>query len=61
MGWEWKYSLFSVRQICSRKKRKKQFDWLTTNTDVITTQSHSLVACSREKNREVKNELKATL
>jgi hypothetical protein len=39
----------------------KQLDWLTTNTDVIATQSYSLVACSREKNREVKNELKATL
>ena len=23
--------------------------WLTTNTDVITAQSHSLFACSREK------------
>ncbi len=33
----------------SREQRKKQLDWLATDTDDITTQSHSLFACSREK------------
>jgi Na+-transporting NADH:ubiquinone oxidoreductase subunit NqrA len=28
---------------------KKQFDWLATNTDDITIQSHSLFPCSRKK------------
>ncbi len=32
-----------------RKQRKKQIDRLATNVDDITTQSHSLFACSREK------------
>jgi hypothetical protein len=31
------------------EQRKKQLDWLATNIDDITTQSHSLIACSREK------------
>jgi hypothetical protein len=44
--------------ICSREQRKKQVDWLATNTDDITTQSHSLFAFSREKNRQVENGLK---
>jgi hypothetical protein len=30
---------------------EKQFDWLVTNTDDITTQSHSLFACLRKKNQ----------
>jgi hypothetical protein len=30
-------------------------DWLVTNTDVITIQSHSFLSCSREKNRQVEN------
>ena len=42
-------SLFSTRRICSREQSEKQFHWLATNTDDITTQSHSLFACSREK------------
>ena len=46
--------VFHLR-ICSREQRKKQLDWLVTNTDDITTQSHSLFACSREKNRKVEN------
>ena len=32
-----KLSLFSTRRICSRKQRKKQHDWLATNTDDIAT------------------------
>ena len=40
--------LFSTRQICLRKQRKKQLDWLTTNTDVITTQS-CIVTCGLSK------------
>jgi hypothetical protein len=31
------------------RTEKKQRDWLTISTDVITTQSHSLFACSCEK------------
>ncbi len=31
------------------RTREKQLDWLGTNTDDITTQSHSLFACSRAK------------
>ncbi len=31
-------SLFSTGRIRSRVKRKKQLDWLATNTDNITTQ-----------------------
>ena len=41
--------------ICSREKRKKQYDWLAINTDGITSQSHSLFACSCETNRQVEN------
>ncbi len=44
-------------RICSREQRKKQLDWLATNTDVITSQSHSLFACSREQIRQVENRL----
>ena len=44
-----KLSRFSTRRICSREQRTKQLDWLMTNTDDITSQSHSLFACSREK------------
>ena len=46
------------RRICSREQRKKQLDWLATNTDDITSQSHSLFACSREQFRQVENRLK---
>ena len=51
----WRYrskaglSRFSTWRICSREQRKKQLDWLATNTDDITSQSHSLFACSCEK------------
>ncbi len=48
-------SRFSIRRICSREQRKKQLDWLATNTDVITSQSHSLFACLREQIRQVEN------
>ena len=44
-----------------REHRKKQLDWLATNTDDITSQSHSLFACSREQIRQVENRLKAGL
>ncbi len=53
---EWKRG-FKPRGICSREQRKKKLDWLVTNTDDITSQSHSLFACSREKNRQVGNGL----
>jgi hypothetical protein len=49
--------LLSTRPIRSREQRKKQPDWLATNTDDITNQSHSLSTCSREKNRQVENGL----
>jgi hypothetical protein len=39
-------SLFPIGRFFSREQRKQR-DWLATNTDVITTQSHSLLACSR--------------
>jgi hypothetical protein len=35
-------NLFSTGRMCMREQRKKQFDWLVTNTDVITIQSHLL-------------------
>ena len=50
-------SRFSTWRICSREQRKKQLDWLATNTDDITNQSHSLFACSREQIRQVENRL----
>jgi hypothetical protein len=50
-------SLFSTRRTCSREQRKKQLDWLATNTDDITNQSHLLFACSRENTRQVENGL----
>jgi hypothetical protein len=31
------------------RANKMQHDWLATNNDVITTQSHSFFACSRQK------------
>jgi hypothetical protein len=34
-------NLYSTWRICSRAQRKKQLDWLATNTDNITIQSHS--------------------
>ena len=48
---------FSTWRIYSREQRKKQLDWLATNTDNITNQSHSLFACSREQIRQVENRL----
>jgi hypothetical protein len=39
------------------EQRKKQFDWLARNTNDIITQSHSLFAWWREKNRQVQNGL----
>ena len=48
-------SRFSTWRICSREQRKKQLDWLVTNTDDITSQSHSVFACSREQIRQVEN------
>ena len=51
------YCRFSTWRICSREQRKKQLDWLVTNTDDITTQSHSLFACSREQIRLAENRL----
>ena len=50
-------SLSSTWQICSHEQRKKQLDWLATNTDDITYQSHSLFACLREQIRQVENRL----
>ena len=50
-------SRFSTRRICSREQRKKQLDWLGRNTDNTISQSHSLFACSREKNGQVENGL----
>ncbi len=50
-------SRFSTWRICSREQRKKQLDWLATNSDDITSQSHSLFACSREQIRQVENRL----
>jgi hypothetical protein len=32
----------------SREQRKGQIDWLAINTEGITTQSHSIFACSRQ-------------
>jgi hypothetical protein len=49
--------LFSTRPIRLREQRKKQPDWLATNTDDITNQSHSLFTCSREKIAKLKNGL----
>ena len=41
---------FSTRRICSREQRKKQLDWLATNTDDITSQSNSLFSLVRANN-----------
>ena len=41
-----------------REQRKKQLDWLATNTDNFTAQSNSHFACLREKSRQVENGLK---
>ena len=50
-------SRFSTGQICSHEQRKKQLNWPVRNTDDITSQSHSLFACSREQIRQVENRL----
>ncbi len=52
---------FPLGEICSREQRKKRLDWLATNTDDITSQSHSLFACSRELIRQVENRLNTVL
>jgi hypothetical protein len=39
-------------------REKKQRDWLATNTDDITNQSHSLSIFSREKNHQMENGLR---
>ncbi len=39
---------FPLGEFVRANREKKQLDWLVTNTDVITSQSHSLFACSRE-------------
>jgi hypothetical protein len=43
----------------ANREKKHGLDWLATNTKHITSQSHSLFACLREKNRKVKNGLNA--
>ena len=48
--------VFHLANLFARTE-KKQLDWLATNTDVITSQSHSLSACSREQIRQVENRL----
>ena len=50
-------SHISTRRICSREQRRKQLDWLATNTYDITSQSHSHFSCSREQIRQVENRL----
>ena len=46
--WKTGLSLLSTRRISSREQiEKKQLDWLATNTDDITSQSHSLFACEK--------------
>ena len=40
---------FITRERSCELQRKKHFDGLVTNTDDITTQSHSFFACSRKK------------
>jgi hypothetical protein len=41
--------------------RKQPLDWLATNTDVITTQSHSLLAFRAKINREVNDGIQGGL
>jgi hypothetical protein len=53
-----KLSRFSTGQNVLREQRKKQLDWLGTNTNGITSQSHPLFACSREQIHLVENRLK---
>ncbi len=48
-------NLFSTRQTCSREQRKKQHDWLATNTDDIR-----FLLLRAKKNRQVENGLKAS-
>ncbi len=40
---------FPLGEFVHVNRKKTQLDWLATNTDDITTQSHSLFACSHEK------------
>ena len=48
---------YPLSRFSTRRTEKKQLDWLATNTDDITSQSHSLFACSREQIRQVGNRL----
>jgi hypothetical protein len=43
------------------EQRKTRLDWLATNTGDITSQSHSLFVCSREKTRQLENRLNTTM
>ncbi len=49
---------FPLGEFVRENREKKQLDWQATNTDVTTSQSHSLLACSREQIRQVENRLK---
>ena len=49
-------SVFHYGRNFRANRETKQFDWLARNTDVITTQSHSLFASSREKKSSRGNE-----
>ena len=51
---------FPLGEFVRANREKKQLDWLATNTYVITSQSQSLFACSREQIRQVENWLKYT-
>ena len=48
IGFELNYIVARNFRVCSREQRKRQLDWLAINADIINSQSHSLVACSRE-------------
>jgi hypothetical protein len=48
---------FPLGEFVRANREKGKLDWLATNTDDITNQSHSLLACSCEKNRQVENRL----
>ena len=48
-------TVFHLANLFARTEKTEQLDWLVTNTDDITSQSHSLFACSREQIRQVEN------
>ena len=58
--WVFCTDIFTFSKTERLQQRKKQLDWLATNTDDIISQSHSLFACSREQIRQVENRLKMT-